>query len=477
MATINRGLKKPEDSTVEEPPPHVSYSPVQSGNPLPPTAVVPSTSDADSEGLDGDTQPTESSLATKDPPDKDEVMANDHHSTSSSSRKRESSESQSDSKSTRDSSITNHKPRKSYKSTSRSSRESCESKSRSSRGDHKSSKSDKDRSSKSDKKSSGSKSDSKRRRSDQESDKLLKLQQENEEKQKEIERLKFLKLQRENAEKEREIEELRRQLSQQTSSSQGDASSKRAEKQSKVVTKGVSHGGASSGGEGVKAKLKKLGLSDESDTSEDEKTVEKRILDSVVKKSVQSSSKRKKLTVGGGGAHELSDSESESPPAFDEVPTRSGSSSPNLSDIEREVSNLTTPSKKSVKIDKGTSKAATDNCGDEHNELVAWLENTDKEESESKAKEHEAMRARIAQREVDRATREEARRLEAERRAEADKKWDVGDVPSLETVLSSRTGPGLGDGTGFRANLDLDENTTPANDTLSKLEKELMKVS
>ena len=49
--------------------------------------------------------------------------------------------------------------------------------------------------------------------------------------------------------------------------------------QSKVVTKGVSHGSASSGGEGVKAKLKKLGLSDESDTSEDEETVEKRILD------------------------------------------------------------------------------------------------------------------------------------------------------------------------------------------------------
>ena len=101
---------------------------------------------------------------------------------------------------------------------------------------------------------------------------MLKLQQENEEKQKEIERLKLLKLQRDNAEKEREIEELRRQLSQQTSSSQGDASSKRAEKQSKVVTKGVIHGGASSGGEGVKDKLKKLGLSDESDTSEDEKT-------------------------------------------------------------------------------------------------------------------------------------------------------------------------------------------------------------
>ena len=41
----------------------------------------------------------------------------------------------------------------------------------------------------------------------------------------------------------------------------------------------MSHGGGSSGGEGVKAKLKKLGLSDESDTSEDEETVEKRILD------------------------------------------------------------------------------------------------------------------------------------------------------------------------------------------------------
>lgn len=41
------------------------------------------------------------------------------------------------------------------------------------------------------------------------------------------------------------------------------------------------------------------------------------------------------------------------------------------------------------------------------------------------------------QREVDRAAREEARRVEAERRAEADKKWDVGDVPSLETGLIS----------------------------------------
>ena len=320
-------------------------------------------------------------------------------------------------------------------------------------------------------KSSSSKSDSKRQRSGQKSDKLMKLQQENEEKQKEIERLKFLKLQQENAEKEREIEELRRQLSQQTSVSQGD--SKCEKKQSKVVTKRASH----DSGEGVKAKLKKLGLSDESDTSEDEETVEKRILDSVVEKSLQSSSKRKKLTVGGGGAHDLSDSESESPPAFGEVPTRSGSSSPNLSDIEREASNLTTPSKKPVKIDKGTTIAATANGGDEHDELVAWLENTDKEESKSKAKEHEAMHARIAQREVDRAAREEAQRLEAERRAEADKKWDVGDVPSLETVLSLRTGPGLGDGTGFRAKLDLDENTTPANDTLSKLERELMKVS
>lgn len=57
------------------------------------------------------------------------------------------------------------------------------------------------------------------------------------------------------------------------------------------------------------------------------------LLKSVVEKSVQSSSKRKKLTVG-GGAHDLSDTESESPPALDEVPevpTRSGSSSPNLS--------------------------------------------------------------------------------------------------------------------------------------------------
>ena len=50
MATINRGLNKPE----EEPPP-VSYLPVDSGNSLPstvdvpPTTVVPS-SDADAEG-------------------------------------------------------------------------------------------------------------------------------------------------------------------------------------------------------------------------------------------------------------------------------------------------------------------------------------------------------------------------------------------------------------------------------------------
>ena len=43
------------------------------------------------------------------------------------------------------------------------------------------------------------------------------------------------------------------------------------------------------------------------------------------------------------------------------------------------------------------------------------------------------------------------------------------------TVLSSRTGPGLRDDSG-RGNPDLDENTTPANDTLSKLERELIKV-
>ena len=67
MATINRGLKKPEDTVEEQQP--VSYLPVDSGNSLPstvdapPTTVVVPSSDADAEGevdnLNCDTRPTE----------------------------------------------------------------------------------------------------------------------------------------------------------------------------------------------------------------------------------------------------------------------------------------------------------------------------------------------------------------------------------------------------------------------------------
>ena len=65
MATINRGLKKPEDTVEEQQP--VSYLPVDSGNSLPSTVDAPLTtvpsSDADAEGevdnLDCDTRPTE----------------------------------------------------------------------------------------------------------------------------------------------------------------------------------------------------------------------------------------------------------------------------------------------------------------------------------------------------------------------------------------------------------------------------------
>ena len=122
----------------------------------------------------------------------------------------------------------------------------------------------------------------------------------------------------------------------------------------------------------IKSKLRQLGLS-ESDSEDGDgidsgggggKTAEVKEAEGVI---CEPSDQVRKI-------HELSESD------------RSGSSSPNLSDIEEQMRTNEEPSEKVVaKVD------------DDHDELVAWLENVDKE----RAGEEEAMRERIKQKEAE----------------------------------------------------------------------------
>ena len=107
---------------------------------------------------------------------------------------------------------------------------------------------------------------------------------------------------------------------------------------------------------------------------------------------------------GKAKAHQMSESE------------RSSSSSPNLSDIEQKTAD------------------------DEHANLVAWLEESEREKEEERRKEEVARQERIKQRELEEKRKEEERLKEEMRRKEEDKPWDVSKVPSLDVVVKSQGG-------------------------------------
>jgi len=175
------------------------------------------------------------------------------------------------------------------------------------------------------------------------------------------------------------------------------------------------------------------------------------------------------VQVNGGDAkkrsnktHDMSDSE------------RSSSSSPNLSDIEEKMKTNESELEMSLLPDDND-----DNVDDDHDELVAWLENSDKDREEEKAKEEEARLERLKQRELDEERKEKERAEEEKRRKESDRPWDVSTVPSLDQVLRSGGGTdksGKGGAGGGAGALPMMGGDPKEEEQLSKLEREIQKV-
>merc|ERR1712029_445419 len=234
----------------------------------------------------------------------------------------------------------------------------------------------------------------------------------------------------------------------------------------------------------------RLGLSDESDTEEESEPAA-----TPAPNNARSKSSKPQLNGKSKKSHEMSDSS----------PERSASSSPNLSDLEEKMKDEEQMKRADAKQMRGADdeqmtsglldsrmkqlrtsgfgspegaissdkkKKGADvspDPGDDHDELVAWLENAEKDKSEEKEKEAAAMKARICQREANEKAREEERLREKERQAEADRPWDVSGVPDLDQVLYRQS---------TAASEDPAEGPLPPphDDKLSKLEQEILKV-